>query len=186
MEYDYFKYDLKGQSGGVLITDIIDDEQFVILGKSNIPKRADCFEGFGGKVEKCDISSLHTALRELIEEFFNLKIPLENINEIANIIRKNKMIDRQYNFYGMSYVINFKTLNYIFLYLCEIENSLQVYNMNNIFDMQTYIENRIINDKADGGLNEIQSLHLFKLSDIKEKKIKLRWFTDKIINKLFR
>ena len=109
-----FVKDLKDKAGGILIVDKIGNNQVILLGKSNIAKRNGSYESFGGKYEKEDISSLHTAIRELIEEFFNLKINTNYINELAYSIRNTNLILKQYEFNGMSYLINLEGLNFIF------------------------------------------------------------------------
>ncbi len=178
---DTFKDDLKDRAGGILISDTIDGEQVILLGKSNIPKRTGTYESFGGKTEKQDISSLHTAIRELIEEFFNYKISIDLINDIAYKLRNLNLIIKSTELYGMSYLINFTGLNFIFQNLLTEIPDLEKYNVNNFFDYNTYINERTINGKAKDGLNEIQKIELFKLSDVKNKTISLRWFTNKII-----
>jgi hypothetical protein len=183
---DYFYKDLKDQPGGILIVDTINNMNIIVLGKSNVPKRMKEYESFGGKVEKVDISSLHTAVREFIEEFFNIKTNIESINTIAYKIREKELILKQYEFFGMAYLINLNGLNEIFQMLCESYNSLSKYNINNKFDLENYINDRVITESPNKGLNEIKSLHIINLEDIKEKKIKLRWYTNKIISKMLK
>jgi hypothetical protein len=183
---EYFNKDLKGQSGGILILDDIDNNKILVLGKSNVPKRMNQYESFGGKVEKTDITSLHTAIREFVEEFFNIKISTENINMLALHLRQNKIILKQKQFYGMAYLINLNGLNEIFQKLCIINESLSRYNINNKFDLTNYINERTIMGISNEGLNEIQSIHIVKLDDIKENKIKLKWYTNKIISKMIK
>jgi hypothetical protein len=178
---DVFKNDLKEQAGGILISDIINNEQVILLGKSNIPNRMGTYESFGGKTEKQDISSLHTAIRELVEEFFNYKISTNLINKIAYQLRNSKLIIKTKEFYGMSYLIDFSGLNFIFQLLITEIPALKKYNVNKFFDYKTYINERVINGNAKDGLNEIEKIELFKLSDIKNKNLNLRWFTNKII-----
>jgi hypothetical protein len=180
MENIFIK-DLIGKSGGILIVDEIDGHRVILLGKSNIPKRTDSYESFGGKYESTDLTSLHTALRELIEEFFNLRVNHIFINELAIEIRNKKFILKQHELNGMSYLINFSGLNYIFQKLCSVVQSLNEYNMNNCFNINKYLMERKISDQPSGGLNEINKIELFKLDDIINNKIKLRWFTNKII-----
>jgi hypothetical protein len=182
--YDYFYKDAKQASGGILIVDTIEDEPVILLGQSNIPKRNDMYESFGGKYEKEDISSLHTAIRELVEEFFNIKISSYHVNEIALQLRKNYMIVKQKAFYGMAYMINFIGLTLIFNYLVTIDNSFQKYSVEGYFKLGQYIEDRVVVGNPNNGLNEIKSLHIIKLSEINN--IKLRWYTDKIIRKMIK
>jgi hypothetical protein len=176
-----FEKDLIGKSGGILIIDEVSGEKVILLGKSNIPKRVDSYESFGGKYESYDLSSLHTALRELIEEFFNLKVSSQFINQLALEMRNSKYILKQHELNGMSYMINFEGFNFIFQKLCLLFEQLNNYNSNNNFNLKKYFLERKIHDSPSHGLNEIQSIDMFKLKDIKENKIKLRWFTNKII-----
>jgi hypothetical protein len=183
MELDIFTNEIKCCAAGILIYDIVNNEQIVFLGRSNIPNRNSDYEGFGGKYEKCDLTSLHTALREMIEEFFNLLTPQEFINELAiDIINLNLIIKRKH-LYGMSYLINLNGLNFIFNKLIVINNDLTKYKTNNTFNYDLYFQDRIINDLPHNGLNEIKSLHVVKIKDIlnKNNNLNLRWFTSKII-----
>ncbi len=185
MEQNIFANELVGKAGGFLISDIIDGEQIVFLGKSNIPQRSTEYEGFGGKWEPTDISSLHTALREMIEEFFNIKTTTEFINNLAlNIINSNIIIKRV-ELHGMSYLINLIGLNFIFTHLVLFAQELTNFKtLDGNFDYEKYIQKRIITDASSNGLNEIYSIHICKLSDIKNKVYNLRWYTSKIINEM--
>ena len=100
--------------GGIIISDIIDGKRIVLLGKSNVPNRKDTYESFGGKMEEYDLSSLHTALRELVEEFFNTKVTTNFVNELYQECKKDKYILKKYEYYGISYLINMDGLNKIF------------------------------------------------------------------------
>ena len=181
-----FGKDLKGQSGSLLISDFIEGQKVIILGKSNVPKRANSFESFGGRYEKEDATTLHTAIRETIEEFFNLKPSNNKVNEIAEGLRTNKLIVRQYELHGMSYLINFAGLNFIFQKLINDYQELVPYNNKGKFNVTKYIEERQVPDKLDKGLGEIHSLRVFKVNDLKEKKvdIDIRWYTNKLISKM--
>lgn len=181
-----FGRDLTGQTGSLLISDFIEGQKVIILGKSNVPKRSNSFESFGGRYEKEDVTTLHTAVRETIEEFFNLKPFNSKVNEIAEGLRQNKLILKQYELHGMTYLINFSGLNFIFQKLLYIYEELKIYDDKGKFDIFKYIKERIVSDKPEQGLNEIQSLQVFKLNDIKEKKINIdiRWYTNKLINKM--
>lgn len=183
-----FNNDIHGVSGGILIVDKINDNNIIILGKPNISKREHEYESFGGKKEEEDLTSLHTAIREFIEEFFNIRISTDHINIIATYVRMEKIIVKQREFYGMSYMININGLNKIFQKLCSIlggeSNMLFKYNVNNKFDLNKYIDERTVDTCIGDGMNEIKSIHIFNISDIKEQKIKLRWYTKKIIAKM--
>ncbi len=181
-----FGKDLKGQSGSLLISDFIEGHKVIIHGKSNVAKRSNSFESFGGRYEKEDATTLHTAVRETIEEFFNLKPSNAKVNEIAQGFRTNKLIVRQYELHGMSYLINFAGLNYIFQKLLSEFPELVPYNEKGKFNIQKYIDERQVPDSPSHGLNEIHSLRVFKVNDLKEKKvdIDIRWYTNKLISKM--
>jgi hypothetical protein len=182
-----FNNDMKGVSGGILIVDKINNNNIIILGKPNISKRENEYESFGGKKEEEDLTSLHTAIREFIEEFFNMRISTDHINIMATYVRTEKIIVKQREFYGMSYMINMSGLNKIFQKLCNLvgdSNILIKYNVNNKFDLNKYIDERTVDVCNGDGMNEIKSLHIFNIADIKEQKIKLRWYTKKIIAKM--
>jgi len=174
--------------GGVIISDIIDGKRIVLLGKSNVPTRKDTYESFGGKMEETDISSLHTALRELIEEFFNTKVTTDFVNELYQECKKGKYILKRYEYFGISYLINMDGLNQIFQKVCTINNRLYDYNDidNPSFNYLKYIQERIIDDKPSDGLNEIESIHIIDLVDIKNNKINIRWYTNKVISKMLK
>ncbi len=182
MEPNDFPKEAVGKAGGILISDTINGDQVVFLGKSNIPKRANEYEGFGGKWEPQDITTLHTALREMIEEFFNLKTSTEFINQLAlNIVNTNIIIKR-IELHGMSYLINLAGLEWIFLQLVNVSPELAKWKTpENKFNYLQYMEERVVTEMASNGLNEIQSIHVCKLSDIRNKVYDLRWFTSRII-----
>lgn len=182
MEQNIFINELVEKAGGILISDIIDGEEILFLGQSNIPKRANEFEGFGGKWEPEDITSLHTALREMIEEFFNIKTNTEFINNLALDVINSNIIIKRVELYGMSYLINLSGLDFIFMHLIQFDNTLCKYKTtDNKFNYQEYIQERVVSDTPSDGMNEIKSIILCKLSDIKNKMYDLRWFTSKII-----
>lgn len=182
---DSFPEELKGQAGGILIVDMIDNEPVIILGKSNNPKREGTWESFGGRYETKDISSLHTAIREMIEEFFNLKLETEQINDIVLQFKNQNFIKKRHELYGMSYLIDFQGLNFIFQKLSEYKSEFKKFGFdNNFFNLSEYINQRVILHKPSHGLNEIEKIQVFNLSDIKNNKVNLRWFTNKIIHKM--
>jgi hypothetical protein len=91
----------------VIIVDEINNIKVILLGKSNKTKRHETYESFRGKTENDDITTLHTAVRELVEEFFNHKVSTKLINEIVHEITKSKEL------YGIIYLINFSSFYYL-------------------------------------------------------------------------
>jgi hypothetical protein len=185
-----FNQEIHNVAAGMIICDIINNQSIILLGKSNLLKRYDEYENFGGKYDKSDLTTLHTALRETIEEFFNILVPTEFINKLAIDFIKQNLIIKRIKFYGMSYLINLKGLHYIFYKLTTITNKLDKYKINDTktFNYALYLQERIIDDIPDKGLNEIRSIHIVSLKDILKKKsdLKLRWFTNKIILQFFK
>jgi hypothetical protein len=123
----------------------------------------------------------------MIEEFFNIKPSINFINDLAVKIVNTNYILHRVELFGMSYLIDLMGLEFIFTNIIEdIEfNSNELIHYQTIdkkFDYIKYINERKINDIPHNGLNEILSIHICKLSDIKKKNIYcLRWFTSKII-----
>ena len=161
---------------------IVNSKGITILGKAN---GKEYYDNFGGGKEKTDLSTLHTGIREFIEEFFNIKIPINFLNSLCELIKKNNIIKNKISMYkGVSYIINFNGLNFIFQELCKINDNLKLYNINNNLNIKKYVKERIFKEKPHNGLNEIEYLHFFNINTILKKNIKLRFITDKIINLL--
>ena len=86
----------------------------------------------------------------------------------------------------MSYLINFAGLNFIFANLIGEFPELAKFNSNGKFNLGCYMSERKVSGSPTDGLNEIESLQVFKVKDIEEKKanIDIRWYTNKLISKL--
>ena len=173
----------KKLSGGVIICDTVNNENIIVLGKSNVLSRIDTFESFGGKAEKTDISPLHTAIRELIEEFFNFKINDDNINEIVIKLENEKQIIKTFKHSGMVYLINFTGLSLVSKLLSEYLIELKDYIIDDVFNINNYICNRTVDNEPLEGLNEIKLIKIFNLNDVRNNKINLRLYTRMVINK---
>ena len=95
---------------------------------------------------------------------------------------------KRYEYYGISYLINIDGLNKIFQKVCTINTSLNDYNdiEKSYFNYMKYIEERIIEEEPSDGLNEIESIHIVELDDIKNNKINIRWYTNKVIGKMLK
>ena len=165
----------KKRSGGFIIA----DDKTIILGKNE----KDLYEGFGGGAEEQDLSSLHTSVRELIEEFFNVKVPVEVINSLSEQLNNRQFINKKLEYYGDSYLIDYSGLEFVFNFLSGDIKELN--NYINPFVLNKYIIDRKVIGKPKNGLNEIVSLHIFNLEDVINNKVPLRWYTDKVIKALF-
>lgn len=167
----------KKRSGGFIVSDGFT----ILLGRTN--KKGIIYEGFGGGAEEQDLSSLHTAVRELIEELFNQKVSVEIINSLSDLLIMNKLIKDKLVFYGDSFLIDFKGLEFIFNYL---SNYIFKYNKYiKPFNLNLFIQERIITDKPNNGLNEIISIHIFNLADVINNKYPIRWYSNKVIQYFF-
>ncbi len=78
------------------------------------------WSGFGGKIESQDISPVHTALREVVEEIFGID-PEQHIIEILSCIQIKKQINRK---------------GYI-LYLCDIDQLLWIATVLLLYNIQS-------------------------------------------------
>ena len=180
--------EVKKLAGGIMICDRLNNEDVIILGKSNIPKRNGVLEGFGGGAEDKDQTPLHTAVRELIEEFFNKPVDITLVNKCVQVLETNNHIKKVHKYYGVSYLIDFTGLECVFLEICSSYPELGPYKVNNKFELNKYIQERKIDENvttwSGDGLNEIRSLHIIPISDVLEDKYKLRWYTHRIIHRM--
>lgn len=173
----------KNKCSGIVVFDKIGTDFIVLMGSKN--KDQIIYEYFGGKNEKQDITTLHTALRELIEEMFNMKIDQKEIyNLVSNIIKNNDirseltLTHKKHN-NNVTYFIGFDTLEKIYNYL-----KYHKYKSIEHFNLTEFIKNRKINGIAYNGLNEIDKLHLYFLKDVP--KLKLRDVAKRITNHMFK
>jgi hypothetical protein len=76
----------------------------------------------------------------------------------------NKLIKDKLIFYGDSFLIDYNGLEFIFNYLA---NYILKYNKYiKPFNLNLFIQERIITHKPNKGLNEIISVHIFNLADV--------------------
>lgn len=160
----------KDRCSGIAIFDNIDNNYIVLMGsKKSIKGRI--FEYFGGHNEPEDDSALHTAIRELVEELFNVKISKININELTNNMLQQNDIRHEITLVhpnkNLTYFIGFETLEKIYNYL-----HFGKYQIIQHFDLIKYLKGRKINGNPKDGLNEIEKIHIYYLEDVA--KLKLR------------
>ena len=167
----------KKRSGGFIVSDGFT----ILLGRTN--KEGIIYECFGGGAEEQDLSSLHTAVRELIEELFNLKLSVEIINSLSDLLIMNKIIKDKLVFYGDSFLIDYKGLEFVFNYLAKYITKYNKYIKP--FNLNLFVQERIITDKPSKGLNEIISVHILYLADVINNKYPIRWYSNKVIQYFF-
>ncbi len=143
------------------------NSDYVIMIGSTIKNNKSIYELLGGSHELEDISSLHTAVREFIEEFFNIKV---SINQVDNIVREivcgEYLIDFVYREkQSISYFVNFNC----FVMICK-KIGPQFYIMSNDkIDIAATINLRnknFIKQNSYNGLYEIDNVGVVYLSKI--------------------
>ena len=173
----------KNKCSGFVVFDKIGKDFIVLMGSKMNEERI--YEYFGGKNEKDDKTTLHTAVREFIEEIFNIKIDEKYICDLVlNIIKNNDIRDKltlthtNHN-NNLTYFIGFDTLEKIYNYL-----KYGKYKTIEHFNLIEFIKNRKISGIEHNGLNEIDKLHLYFLKDVP--KLKLRDVAKRITNHMFK
>ena len=172
----------KDRCGGVVVLDKINNEYIVLMGSKN-KNNHKIYEYFGGNNEPEDLTALHTSIRELIEEMFNVKISNDNIEQLVLELLKNQDIKMDLTYVhpneNMTYFIGFDVVEKIYNYI-----KYGQYKAIDKFDIIKFIKNRKINNIAKDGLNEIKELHLKYLHNVPN--LKLRPVAEKITNHLLK
>lgn len=121
-------FKIKNINAGLIILKKINTDYYALIG-SNIIDSKKVYKFSGGKYISLDKTALHTAVRQFIEQIFNIKISSTKIDEIVKGIIKNKLLLNEYVYVPniiMTYFGSFKVLNYIYK---EIYNQkLNIYN----------------------------------------------------------
>ncbi len=167
----------KDRNSGIAIFDKIEDKYIFLLGSKGKNENR-IYEFFGGHCEKQDISSLHTAVRETIEELFNIKLDTVDINRLvqkmvqSNDIRYDLTFENKKG--GITYFIGFRALEKMYNFI-----KYNKYKKVESFDLIEYMKHRTIKNNASNGLNEMNSLHFEYLDNIS--KLKLRDYASYVL-----
>jgi hypothetical protein len=147
---------------------------FLLLGLENNSKHQ--LGIFGGSREKKDKSSLHTAVREIFEELFNvsltdLDIFIERIQKkIDDYSIKEKIFVKSNN--EVCYIANVNILNLFLEHLIYTDCKWSFKNKHNwnkyINNIHMFFKDRNLktNQTVKHGLNEIKKVYLLKWTDI--------------------
>jgi hypothetical protein len=178
----------KNLNSGLTIIDKIKNEYYILIGY-NIKNNIKEYSLFGGHYEIDDKTSLHTAIREFLEEFFNIKINNDKIDIIVKELLLNNLIF-DYNIKisntSISYFGNFNTLNLIYklLYIFHFNvnhSKTKPFNIYKFFKIRNNLEFK----KKSKGLNEIEKINIKNINYfINNNKINIKKFTKFIINKI--
>jgi len=151
------------------------DDYMVLLGVDN-KFRGNHLSVFGGGKDPEDPHSLHTAVREVFEELFNVRPG--NIDSVVQEMKSKmdqglvleKVHGKKLN--EVSYFAKIDTMNIFFnhLYYHEIPWSFRGSHKWNeyINNIPAFIRDRVLKptQKAGDGMNEIKKIYLIKLSDL--------------------
>jgi hypothetical protein len=176
--FDWLKTAPKKFNAGLTIIGKVKNRPVIIMGSNPTNTGSEKYELLGGQYDSNDKTTLHTAIREFTEEFFNKKYSQELIDDICkHLIIYNKILDLTIKFKSsISYFINLKTFELI----CKIINPNELFNLDNIIKKR----NQLLIDfkKPHDGLNEIKTIHVVYLDKVLE--LNMRLFTLTIIKKL--
>jgi len=104
-------------SGLTIIKKIKNQNDYIILLGGNYMGNLKKYEMFGGRYEPSDKTALHTGIREFIEELFNIKFDLNNLDKLVeNVVVNEHLIDSltHKSDTSISYFANFRTLELIY------------------------------------------------------------------------
>ena len=174
-------FKIKNINAGLVLFEKINNEYYGLLG-SYFDKNNDVIYTFpgGGYLDSYDKTALHTAVREFIEEIFNIKVADTKLNEIVSMIRKEKLLSNIYIHKPdkfITYFGNFNILN--FIYENIYNHKINLYNFINF-------RNKKVNEKIvpKDGLNEFNKIHVIKINYLLKDKIKIRIISKYILNKM--
>lgn len=163
-------------AGLTIIKKIKNKPDYIILLGGNYIDSIKKYEMLGGRCEHTDKTSLHTGIREFVEELFNIKLDLLKLDKLVeNIIINGHIIDDITNKSNtsVSYYANFKTLELIYNYVYYNQ-----YKIVKPLDFSQFMEKRNgqnNNCVQSNGLCEIQFISVVYLSKAHE--LPLRQFS---------
>ena len=170
-------------AGLTILKKIKNKNEYILLIGANNHNGKKKFELLGGKCDPTDKTALHTAIREFIEELFNIKLTIFKIDGLVkNLIVNNHIINNltQLSNTSASYFANFKTLELIYNYVFNNK-----YEIVTLLDFSDFIVKR---NKAfytcikSDGLCEIEFITVVYLSNVHM--LQMRSFSYNILNLL--
>ena len=127
-------FKIKNINAGLIIIKKMNTDYYTLIG-SNIINSNKVYQFSGGNYDEYDKTALHTAVRHLIEQIFNIKVSSIVINNIVNNIKKKKLLLNEYVYIPniiMTYFANVTLLDDIYKYLFNKKLNLYVFfNMRN-------------------------------------------------------
>ena len=176
-------YKIKNINAGLVLFKNIKGYHYSIIG-SYLDKNNNKIYTFpGGTYDKnYDKTGLHTAIREFIEEVFNIKIADTKLNEIVNGVKEQKLLYDIYIYKPNKFITffgDFKILNFIYK---------SIYNHKiNLYSFLPF-RNKKIHEKIipKDGLNEFLKIHLMKLEFLLKNTLKLRSISKYVLFKMIK
>ncbi len=104
-------------SGLTIIKKIKNQNDYIILLGGNYIGNQKKYEMLGGRFEPSDKTALHTGIREFVEELFNIKLDINNLDTLVeNLVVNEHLINNltHKSETSISYFANFKTLELIY------------------------------------------------------------------------
>ena len=174
-------YEIKNINAGLVLFENINGEYYSLLGSyfDKNDNKIYTFPG-GGYLKNYDDTALHTAIREFIEEIFNIKVAETKLNEIVKIIREKKLLSNIYIYKPNKFITYFGNFNILKIIYKNIYNhKLNLYNF-------IKFRNKKVHEKIipKDGLNEFNKIYLMKINYLIKKKIKIRIISKYILNKM--
>lgn len=173
---------IKEINAGLVILKKHKGEIYTLIGSYQDKNNEKIYTFPGGSYSKIyDKTSLHTAVRELIEEVFNIKIAQSKLDEIVKNINEKELLIDEYIYKPKKFITyfgDFKILNFIFK---------SIYNYKfNLYEFLAF-RNKKINEEiiAKDGLDEFVKIHFIKLNDLNNTKIKLRLISKYVLNQIY-
>ena len=170
-------------AGLTIFKKIKNTNEYILLIGCNYYNGKKQFELLGGRYDLTDKTALHTAVREFIEELFNIKLNIQKIDDLVKkLIINNHIINNLTinSLTSVSYFANFKTLELIYNYVFN-----NIYEVKTLLNLSKFIAKRnkdyLTCVKSDG-LYEIKFITFVYLSKVHT--LKMRNFCYKILDYL--
>ena len=167
-------FKLKNINAGIIILKKKKNDYYTLIG-SNIINSNKVYQLTGGLYIHDDKTALHTAIRQLIEQIFNIKINILILDDIVNNIKKKKLLLTEYIYIPniiITYISSFKLLDYVYEYIYN-----KKFNLYNFF----YDRNKKLKYITD---NKLSKISLLNITELFKKHIKMKRITKYILFKL--
>ena len=170
-------------AGIVLLKKTSENEYYTLIGSYYNKNNIKIYTFPGGTYSKYyDKTALHTAIREFVEEIFNIKISDIKLNEIVKGVKDNNLLLDTYIYKPNRFITFFATFKLLnFIYKCIYDHKFNLYKF-------LSFRNKDIKEKfiAKDGLNEFYKIHFIKINILlkNNNSIKIREISKYILQKI--